>query len=106
MSEEADVDTGLMIIEDEKMNEEKGEPEKGSPLEKQMTVMMTSEQSVEGSTPDREIQKIRAGISELDSSPLVSFQSLNSSQSSARDKMIPYVPPLGEVRILQFRTPY
>ena len=80
MSEETDVDTGLMIIEDEKMNEEKGEPEKSSPLEKQMTVMMTSEQSVEGSTPDREIEKIGSGISELDSSPLGSFQPLNSSQ--------------------------
>ena len=55
---EANVDMGLMIIEDEKMNEEKGEPEKGSPLEKQRTVMMTSEKFVKGLTPDREIEKI------------------------------------------------
>ena len=65
MSEEANVNTGLMIIEDEKMNEEKEEPEKGSPLEKQMTVMMTSEKSVRGLTPDRDIEKIGSGISEL-----------------------------------------
>ena len=100
MSEEADVNTGLMIIEDEKINEEKGEPEKGSPLEKLMTVTMTSEKSVRGLTPDREIEKIGSGISKLDSSPLGSFQSFNSSQSGEKDRMIPYVPPLGEVRIL------
>ena len=40
MSEEADVDTGLMIVEDEQMNEEreeKGSQEKSSPLGKTFT---------------------------------------------------------------------
>ena len=40
MSEEADVDPGLMVAEDEQMNEEKRESEKGSLLENQATVMM------------------------------------------------------------------
>ena len=52
-----------------------------------MTVMMTSEKSVKGLTPDREIEKIGSGFSELDSSPLGSFQSLNSSQSREKDRM-------------------
>ena len=44
MSEEADVDAGLMIVEDEQMNEEreeKGSQEKSSPLGKCSTVIMT-----------------------------------------------------------------
>ena len=41
-------------------------------------------------------------LSELGSSPMGGFQLLHSSQSSEEDKMIPYVPPLGEVRILRF----
>ena len=41
-------------------------------------------------------------MSELGSSPLGNFQSLDSSQSSERDKMIPYVSPLEKVRVLQF----
>ena len=38
------------------------------------------------------------------SSPLGSFQLLHSSQSSEKDKTIPYVPPLEEVRVLQFEN--
>ena len=41
-------------------------------------------------------------LSELGSSPIGSFQLLQSSQSSEGNKMIPYVPPLDEVRILWF----
>ena len=100
MCGEADVDTGLMIIEDEKMNEEKGEQEKGSLLEKQSTVIMTGEELTREPTPDRKVEKVGSGLSELGSSLLGSFQSLNSSQSSENDKMIPYVPPLGEVKVL------
>ena len=36
------------------------------------------------------------------SSPLGSFQSLLSNQSSKKDKMVPYVPPSKEIRVLQF----
>ena len=37
------------------MNEEKGEPEKGSLLEKQTTVMMTIQESVKGLTLDKDV---------------------------------------------------
>ena len=105
MSDEADVDAGLMIVEDEQMNEEreeKGSQEKSSPLGKPSTVIMTGEESVRGSTPDRDMERWGLGLSELGSSPLGSFQSLPSSQRSEKDKMIPYVPPLGEMKVLQF----
>ena len=105
MSEEADVDAGLMIVQDEQMNEEreeKGSQEKSSPLGKHLTVIMTDKESVKGTTPDREVGKEGSGFSELGSSPFGGFQSLVSSQGSERDKMIPYVPPLKEVKVLQF----
>ena len=63
---------------------------------------MTGKESVRGSMTDREIRKEGLGFSELGSSPLGSFQSLHSSQGSERDKMIPYLPPLEEVKVLQF----
>ena len=47
MSEEADVDSGLMVAEDEQMNEEKRELERGSFLESQATVMMTDDKVLE-----------------------------------------------------------
>ena len=52
--------------------------------------------------PDREVGKEGSGLSELGSSLLESCQSLHSSQGSERDKMIPYVPPSEEVKVLQF----
>ena len=63
---------------------------------------MTGKEFVRGSTPDREVGKEGSGLSELDSSPLGSFQSLHSSQGIERDKMIPYVPQSEEVKVLQF----
>ena len=100
MNEGPDVDTGLMVIEDEWENEEKQEPAKGGLLEEQSTVTITGEESVKITTPDREMGKEGSGLGELSSSPLGSFQSIQSSQSSEIDKMIPYVSPLGEVKIL------
>ena len=64
---------------------------------------MTDEEFVKVATPDREMGKEGSGLSELGSSPLGSFQSLQSNQSSEGDRMISYVPPLGEVKILQFQ---
>ena len=52
--------------------------------------------------PDREVGKEGSGLSELGSSLLGSFQSLHCSQGSERYKMIPYVPPSEEVKVLQF----
>ena len=82
MSEEADVEAGLVVIEDEQKNEEKGELTKNEHLEEQSAVTMTEEELARESTPDGEIEKVVSGLSEPGSSPLGSFQSLNSSQSS------------------------
>ena len=64
-----------------------------------VTVTMTGEETVRITMPDGEIAKEGSGLSELGSSPLGSFQLI---QSSEIDKMISYVPSLGEVKILQF----
>ena len=61
---------------------------------------MTDEEFVRVTKPDKEMGKEGSGLSELGSSPLGSFQSLPSSQSCKGDKLISYVPPLGEVKIL------
>ena len=102
MSEEADVEAGLMVIEEEQKNEEKGEVTKNEHLEEQSAITMTEEGFPRESTPDGEIEKVVSGLREPGSSLLGSFQSLNSSQSSKKDRIIPYVPPLKEVRVLQF----
>ena len=102
MSEEADVDPGLMVAEDEQMNEVKRESEKGSLLENQVTVMMTGNKVTRVMTPSKEEGEKELSLSELGSSPIGSFQSLQSSQSGEEDKTIPYVPPIGEVRVLRF----
>ena len=59
--------------------------------------MMTSKEATGVMTQSKGEELI---LSELGSSPIGSFQSLLSSHSSEEDKMIPYLPPLGEVRIL------
>ena len=96
----ADIYTGLVVVEDEWEIEEKGALTKGGLLEEQSTVTMTGEETVRITTPEREIGKEVSGLNELSSSPLGSFQLIQSSQSSEIDKMIPYLPPLGEVKIL------
>ena len=66
MSEEADVHTGLMIVEDMQKNEEredKGSQEQSSPLGKCSTVIMTGEESIRGSKPDKEIERGGSGLS-------------------------------------------
>ena len=100
MSEEADVDTGLMVTEYKQMNEEKRELERGGFLESQVTVIMTDDKSTGVITPSKEKREEKLKLSELDSSPLGSFQSLQSNQSSEEDKVIPCVPPIGETRVL------
>ena len=52
MSDKEDVDSGLMI--NEQMNEEKRELVRGSLLEGLSTVTMTGDESVRGSTPERD----------------------------------------------------
>ena len=55
-----------------------------------------------GSTPDGEIERGGSGLSEPGSLPLESFQSLPSSQESEKDKMITYVSPCREMKVVQF----
>ena len=69
---------------------------------KQSPVIRTGKELVRVVTPEKEIGKEGLGLSELSSPPLGSFQSLQSSQSCEEDKMISYVPPLEEVKVLQF----
>ena len=69
---------------------------------KQLTVIVTDEEMIRVATPAKERGKEESVLSELGSSPLGSFQSIQSSQSSEGDKMIPYVAPLKEMKVLQF----
>ena len=86
--------------EEEQTVEKEDNQEKNNLSREQSTVIMTDELFVKATTPDGEMGKEGSGLSELGSSPLGNFQSIQSSQSSEIDKMIPYVPPLGEVKIL------
>ena len=72
----------------------------GSFLESQATVMMIDDKITEVMTLSKEKREEKLSLSELGSSPIGSFQSLQSNQSSEEDKMIPYVPPAGKIRVL------
>ena len=109
MSEEADVGAGLVVMEDEQMRDEReviGIQEQISlvmPVMTQLPVWMTGDEFTEGSIAIREVRDNELGsMDDPIRSPLGSFQLLHSSQSSEKDKMIPYVPPSEDVRVLQF----
>ena len=53
-----------------------------------------------------EMQEREQEISGVGSSPGGSFPSLSSSQSSGDNKMIPYVSPIGKVRVLKSKILY
>ena len=57
MSDETDVDPGLMVAEDEQMNEEKRELKQGSLLENQTTVRMTGNKVTKVATPNKRGRK-------------------------------------------------
>ena len=63
---------------------------------------MTGDKGSEVMTPSKEKREKELNLSELGSSLLGSFQSLQSSQSSEEDKMVLDIPSLGETRVLQF----
>ena len=92
MSEETDVDAGMMMTGVEQMEEGKVESLEsgGSPKSPKKFII------------DEEIQEREQEISGVGSSPGGSFPSLSSSQSSGNNKMIPYVSPVGKVRVLKF----
>ena len=105
MSEEADGDAGLVVMEDEQMRDEGeviGIQEQSSPVGEWSTVMMTGDEFTDGPRSVREVGKEGLEPRELSSSLIGSFQLLHSSQGSEKNKMIPYIPPLEEVKMLQF----
>ena len=62
---------------------------------------MTGDEFTGGSRPVSEVEENEpVPMEDPISSPLGSFQSLQSSQSSEREKMIPYVPPSEEIRVV------
>ena len=100
MNEETEVNPGLKITENEMMDEEKGESEMGRHLENPITAIMTEKGTTKVMTPSKEERGKESSLSELGSSPIGSFQSLQSSQSSEADTIIPYISL--KVRVLQF----
>ena len=91
MSEETNVDAGMMIMGMEQMKEGKmGSMENGESPKSPKKLIIDEE--VWG-----EQESDRVG-----SSPGGSFPSLSSSQSSGSNKMIPYVSPIGKMRVLKF----
>ena len=65
MSEDTDVNTEMMIEESEQKDEERESQEMGCPLRRWSTVMMTGEESVRRSAPDRGIEREGSGLVNL-----------------------------------------
>ena len=105
MSDKTDVGAGLVVMEDEQMGDERkvtGIQKWSSLVGEQSTVMMTGDEFTDEPRPVRKVGKEGSECSELSSSLLGSFQLLHSCQGIEKNKMIPYVPPSVEVRVLQF----
>ena len=102
MNGKAEVNLEVMITEHAQMNEEEGEMEMDSPLRNQATVAMTEDKGIGNVTPIKEETEGKLKLSELDSSPLGSFQSLQSSPSSEENRIIPKIPLIGGTRVLKF----
>ena len=91
-----------MITEHTQGNEEEGEMERDSPLENQVTVIVTEDKGTGIVTPSRGEKEEKLKYGELDSSPLGSFQSLQSSPSSEENRIIPEIPLVGGTRVLKY----
>ena len=102
MTGKADENLEVMTTEHTQRNEEEGEMEKGSSLKNQATVIMPEGKGIGIVTPSKEEKEGKLKFSELDSSPLGSFQSLQSSPSSEENRIIPKIPPVGGTRVLKF----
>ena len=100
MSDEAEIDTRMVVAEDKEMDKKGGELGENGLLTDQMTFMMT-EKVPAWSTPCKGESK-EASLSELGSSPTGSFQSLQSSQSSEGGSGMSMIPPVGGTRVLKF----
>ena len=99
MNGKADVNLEVMVTEHTQMNEEEGEMENGSPLRNQATVIMTEDKGI-GIVFQSKEEKLK--LSKLDSSPLGSFQSLQSSPSSEENRIISKIPLVGGTQKLKF----
>ena len=95
MTGKADVNLEVMVTEHAQRNEEEGEVEKGSPLRNQATVIMTEDRGIGIVTPSKEEKEGKLKLCKLDSSPLGSFQSLQSSPSSEENRILPKIPLVG-----------
>ena len=92
-------------MEEEQIGDEReitGIQKQSSPMGEQSTVIMTGDKFTDEPMPVRKVGKEGSELSKLSCSPLGSFQFLCSSQGSEKNKMIPYVPPLEEDKVLQF----
>ena len=102
MHGKAEVNLEVMITDHAQMNKEEGEMERDSPLRNQVTVTMTEDKGIGNINPNKEEKAGKLKLSDLDSSPLGSFQSLQSSPSSEENRIIPKIPLLGGTRVLKF----
>ena len=102
MNGKAEENLEVVITEHTQMNEEKEEMVRGSPLENQVTVILTEDKSTGIVTPSKEEKEEKLKFSKLDSSPLGSFQSLQSSPSSEENRITPEFPLEGGTRVLKF----
>ena len=100
MSDEAKIDTRMVIVEDKEMNKKGGELGENGLLTDEMTVTMT-DKGPAWSTPCKGESK-EVSVSELGSSPTGSFQSLQNSQSSEGGSGTSMIPPVGGTRVLKF----
>ena len=110
MSGETDHGVGSKVMEDEHKSDEGSVIEtqgQRDPILNHSAVMVTDDELPCGSKQVSEAgENETVPMEDSISSPLGSFQSLHSSQSSEErmkgKKVIPYIPPLQETRVLQF----
>ena len=91
MSEETGVDAGMMMAEVKQMEEGKVKSPEGEGSPEKLII-------------DEKIQEREQEINGVGSSLGGSFPSLSSGQSSGDNKMIPYVSPIGKVKVLKFNN--
>ena len=100
MSDEAEIDTRMVVAEDKQMDKKGGELGENGSLTGQMTVIMT-DKDPPWSTPCKGESR-GVSLSELGSSPTGSFQSLQSSQSSEGGTGMSIILLIGGTRVLKF----
>ena len=100
MSDDTDVDTGVVVAEDKQMDKKEVNWRKVGFLACQMTVIMTDKVPTLSTSCKGENKELN--LSELGSSPTDSFQSLQSSQSSEGGSGMSIIPLVGGTRVLKF----